>query len=126
AHEDGPLYYPTISTIILGSHTVLDFYEPLQPENDIPIDQPRPSPQRTISLLVEPRSLLMLRGTAYTHLLHGIATTHVDELNATSLPPNAAELSSSRRYPGPTWCMAPCLLNHLFAVCPACCPPASC
>ena len=28
-HEDGPLYYPTVSTISLGSHTLLDFYRPL-------------------------------------------------------------------------------------------------
>ena len=28
-HEDGPLYYPTVSTISLGSHTLLDFYKPL-------------------------------------------------------------------------------------------------
>ncbi|GFS16258.1 alpha-ketoglutarate-dependent dioxygenase alkB homolog 6 [Elysia marginata] len=25
-HEDGPLFYPVVSTISLGSHTVLDFY----------------------------------------------------------------------------------------------------
>ena len=28
-HEDGPLYYPTVSTISLGSHTLLDFYSPI-------------------------------------------------------------------------------------------------
>lgn len=25
-HEDGPAFYPVISTISLGSHTILDFY----------------------------------------------------------------------------------------------------
>ncbi|ERE50002.1 putative alpha-ketoglutarate-dependent dioxygenase alkB [Cricetulus griseus] len=46
-HEDGPLYYPTVSTISLGSHTVLDFYEPRQPEDDAPIEQvgPQITPQ---------------------------------------------------------------------------------
>lgn len=44
---------------------------------------------------MEPRSLLVLRGTAYTHLLHGIAATHVDELDAASLPPNAAACQSA-------------------------------
>ena len=29
-HTDGPLYYPTVSTISLGSHTLLDFYTPIQ------------------------------------------------------------------------------------------------
>ena len=29
-HVDGPLFYPTITTVSLGSHTVLDFYNPMQ------------------------------------------------------------------------------------------------
>ncbi|XP_051018709.1 alpha-ketoglutarate-dependent dioxygenase alkB homolog 6 [Acomys russatus] len=96
-HEDGPLYYPTVSTISLGSHTVLDFYEPRQPEDDdVPTEQPRPPPRPVTSLLVEPRSLLVLRDTAYTRLLHGIAPTRVDELGATSLPPNAAACRSAQ------------------------------
>ena len=28
-HEDGPLFYPVVSTINLGSHTFLDFFHPL-------------------------------------------------------------------------------------------------
>lgn len=28
-HEDGPLYHPTVTTISLGSHTLLDFYKPV-------------------------------------------------------------------------------------------------
>ncbi|KAM4800622.1 putative RNA/DNA demethylase ALKBH6 isoform X3 [Urocitellus parryii] len=94
-HEDGPLYYPTVSTISLGSHTMLDFYEPRQPEDDDPIEQPRPPPQPTTSLLLEPCSLLVLRGTAYTRLLHGIAATRVDVLDTASLPPNAAACRSA-------------------------------
>ncbi|KAM9224767.1 alpha-ketoglutarate-dependent dioxygenase alkB homolog 6 isoform 2-T4 [Dugong dugon] len=95
-HEDGPLYYPTISTISLGSHTMLDLYEPWQPDNDGAPEQPRPPPRPTTSLLLEPRSLLVLRGTAYTRLLHGIAATRVDALDATSLPPNATACPSAR------------------------------
>lgn len=41
-HEDGPLYYPTVSTISLGSHTVLDFYEPRRPEDDDPTEEVGP------------------------------------------------------------------------------------
>lgn len=37
----------------------------------------------------------MLRGTAYTRLLHGITATRVDELDSTSLPPNAAACQSA-------------------------------
>nr|XP_020024284.1 alpha-ketoglutarate-dependent dioxygenase alkB homolog 6 isoform X1 [Castor canadensis] len=94
-HEDGPLYYPTVSTISLGSHTVLDFYEPRQPEDDDPTEQPRPPRQPTTSLLLEPRSLLVLRGTAYTRLLHGIAPAPMDALDSTSLPSNAAACRSA-------------------------------
>ncbi|XP_061452741.1 alpha-ketoglutarate-dependent dioxygenase alkB homolog 6 isoform X3 [Rhineura floridana] len=28
-HEDGPLYFPTVTTINLGSHALLDFYHPV-------------------------------------------------------------------------------------------------
>ncbi|XP_047383581.1 alpha-ketoglutarate-dependent dioxygenase alkB homolog 6 isoform X5 [Sciurus carolinensis] len=56
---------------------------------------PRPPPQPTTSLLLEPRSLLVLRGAAYTRLLHGIAATRVDVLDAASLPPNATACRSA-------------------------------
>ncbi|XP_063108710.1 alpha-ketoglutarate-dependent dioxygenase alkB homolog 6 isoform X9 [Cavia porcellus] len=95
-HEDGPLYYPTVSTISLGSHTMLDLYKPRQPEDDDVTEQPRPPPRPTTSLLLEPCSLLVLRGTAYTRLLHGIAAAPVDTLDATSLPANAAACQSAR------------------------------
>uniref|UniRef100_G1RLP2 Probable RNA/DNA demethylase ALKBH6 n=2 Tax=Nomascus leucogenys TaxID=61853 RepID=G1RLP2_NOMLE len=95
-HEDGPLYYPTVSTISLGSHTVLDFYEPRRPEDDDPTEQPRPPPRPTTSLLLEPRSLLVLRGPAYTRLLHGIAAARVNALDTASPPPNAAVCPSAR------------------------------
>ncbi|XP_064437493.1 alpha-ketoglutarate-dependent dioxygenase alkB homolog 6 isoform X12 [Mirounga angustirostris] len=57
---------------------------------------PRSPPRPATSLLLEPRSLLVLRGTAYTRLLHGIAAARVDALDATSLPPNAAACPSAR------------------------------
>ncbi|XP_014650327.1 PREDICTED: alpha-ketoglutarate-dependent dioxygenase alkB homolog 6 isoform X2 [Ceratotherium simum simum] len=57
---------------------------------------PRPPPRPATSLLLEPRSLLVLRGPAYTRLLHGIAASRVDALDAASLPPNAAACPSAR------------------------------
>lgn len=91
-HEDGPLYYPTVSTISLGSHTMLDLYKPRQPKDDDLTEQLR----LATSLLLEPRSLLVLRGTAYSHLLHGIAAASVDLLDTASLPLNAAACPSAR------------------------------
>ncbi|XP_070254932.1 alpha-ketoglutarate-dependent dioxygenase alkB homolog 6 isoform X8 [Myotis yumanensis] len=57
---------------------------------------PRPPPRPATSLLLEPRSLLVLRGTAYTHLLHGIAAACVDPLDTAFLPLNAAACPSAR------------------------------
>ncbi|KTF71261.1 hypothetical protein cypCar_00046665 [Cyprinus carpio] len=35
-HEDGPLYHPTVTTLSLGSHTLLDFYKPVcQTQDDM-------------------------------------------------------------------------------------------
>ncbi|XP_036201965.1 alpha-ketoglutarate-dependent dioxygenase alkB homolog 6 isoform X4 [Myotis myotis] len=57
---------------------------------------PRPPPRPAASLLLEPRSLLVLRGTAYTRLLHGIAAACVDPLDTASLPLNTAACPSAR------------------------------
>eukprot|EP00062_Callorhinchus_milii_P028140 gi/632992335/ref/XP_007885042.1/ PREDICTED: alpha-ketoglutarate-dependent dioxygenase alkB homolog 6 [Callorhinchus milii] len=65
-HEDGPLYFPTVSTVSLGSHTVLDFYRPRSP------DGTTEESRYELSLLLEARSLLVLREELYERLLHGI------------------------------------------------------
>ncbi|XP_072301400.1 alpha-ketoglutarate-dependent dioxygenase alkB homolog 6 [Eucyclogobius newberryi] len=71
-HEDGPLYHPTVTTISLGSHTLLDFYEPMRGDSRAG-EAPRTEESRhRFSLLVKPRSLLILREDAYEALLHGI------------------------------------------------------
>ncbi|XP_038623180.1 alpha-ketoglutarate-dependent dioxygenase alkB homolog 6 isoform X1 [Tachyglossus aculeatus] len=85
-HEDGPLYYPRVSTISLGSHTLLDLYRPfrsaLGPEAEEEEQKgPQTEQQRHLSsLLLERRSLLVLAGTAYTRLLHGIRPVTADTL----------------------------------------------
>jgi len=79
-HEDGPLYFPTVTTISLGSHAVLDFYRK-QGRNNDEVDQDDDSPlqQRYISsVLVQPRSLFIVRDEAYTHCLHGIKEVKED------------------------------------------------
>ncbi|XP_027711215.1 alpha-ketoglutarate-dependent dioxygenase alkB homolog 6 isoform X2 [Vombatus ursinus] len=94
-HEDGPLYYPTVSTISLGSHTVLDMYLPRGPELEKDPREEQPQPLPKFSLLLEPRSLLVLRGEAYTHLLHGIRPTSIDALTETPVA-NAAACPSAQ------------------------------
>lgn len=91
-HSDGPLFYETISTINLGSHTLLNVYEPpplednasnttlidnegtnesirepLQKNNSMALKQ-----RYIASLLLMPRSLLVLKEDLYNIYHHGI------------------------------------------------------
>ncbi|XP_055608672.1 alpha-ketoglutarate-dependent dioxygenase alkB homolog 6 [Uranotaenia lowii] len=68
-HLDGPLFYPTITTISCGSHTVLQFEDQS--------DERRP----VAKLLVEPRSLLILKDDMYHKYLHSIAETDTDAVD---------------------------------------------
>ena len=72
----GPLFYPTISTISIGSHTVLEFHKPRC--NDI--DQ-EVSTQPTFKLFVEPRSLLILKNDLYHRYMHSISEIEEDCLD---------------------------------------------
>ncbi|KAG8191355.1 hypothetical protein JTE90_006101 [Oedothorax gibbosus] len=71
-HEDGPLFYPTIATITLSSHTVLDYYKK---EGD--------SGSYVGSLLLDRCSLLLVKGDLYTSHLHGIQERSSDTLDHT-------------------------------------------
>eukprot|EP00049_Salpingoeca_infusionum_P021707 m.4244 g.4244 ORF g.4244 m.4244 type:complete len:338 (-) comp4441_c0_seq1:187-1200(-) len=97
-HEDGPIYYPTIATISLGSHTVLNFYEKRVRETSeageasdsqtastdsdpMAADSTTANPQDTgcssgqikpfARLLLEPNSLVVVQKAMY-NCLHGI------------------------------------------------------
>ena len=74
-HEDGPKYYPVVATISLGSHAVFHYYEykaELETD-DLAISHGGRiidmSP--VLSVLLEPRSLIISSGTMYTSHLHG-------------------------------------------------------
>ncbi|KAK9686964.1 hypothetical protein K7432_014960 [Basidiobolus ranarum] len=73
-HEDGAFYHPTVATISLGSHTLLDFY---------PLRDGTSSPE--FSLLLEPRSLVILTENMYLNYRHGIDETTVDDLSEKSV-----------------------------------------
>lgn len=72
-HLDGPLYFPTIATVNLGSHTVLNFYK----------EEGRD--KSTFSLFLEPRSLLILQDEMYFNYLHGIEEKEEDIINESVL-----------------------------------------
>lgn len=97
-HDDGPAYEPVTATISLGSHALLDIYEWIDDASLALAGAAKGTlshatgeasaapagaterrargaraPDPTFSLLQEPRSLLITRGTAYHDWLHGIA-----------------------------------------------------
>ncbi|CAG0893625.1 unnamed protein product [Cyprideis torosa] len=63
-HTDGPLYFPVITTLSLGSSAVLDFYEQFEGVRN-----------KVGSMLLQPRSLVVFTEDLYTKYLHGIDGT---------------------------------------------------
>ncbi|XP_052827417.1 alpha-ketoglutarate-dependent dioxygenase alkB homolog 6 isoform X2 [Octopus bimaculoides] len=76
-HEDGPLFYPTVATISLSSPILLDFYHHMNSttENNAENNESDTSLQERhfLSLLLEPRSLIIVKDSMYTNHLHGIS-----------------------------------------------------
>ena len=62
-HLDGPLFYPVISTISLGSGISLDFYNPI--DNTKSCDSIQFHDRYQFSIYVQPRSLLVLSDQLY-------------------------------------------------------------
>ncbi|KFM74967.1 putative alpha-ketoglutarate-dependent dioxygenase ABH6, partial [Stegodyphus mimosarum] len=77
-HEDGPLFYPTIATINLGSHTILDYYEKI---NVLEHSKTETESNYVGSLLLERCSLLVVQHDLYHKYLHGIQEKEVDIIN---------------------------------------------
>ena len=73
-HFDGPLFYPTITTLSVGSHAVLEFVEPRSNDEDISEKTP------VFKLLVEPRSLLVLQDNLYRCFMHSISEIGQDDV----------------------------------------------
>ena len=65
-HRDGPLYHPTVAILSLQSPIVFDFWASAAAAAD-------PQGQPALSLLLEPRSLLVFCGDAYVNYHHAIA-----------------------------------------------------
>ena len=97
-HLDGPMFHPTISTISLGSQTVINFYKPAEDDTDSMVFDDR----LVTSLLVKPRSLLVLKHDMYHKYLHGIEEVHEDVLsdkicNLTNCDDIGSTISRSKR-----------------------------
>ncbi|KAJ9598243.1 hypothetical protein L9F63_011064 [Diploptera punctata] len=80
-HLDGPLFYPTVTTISCGSNAKLEFFEPrADNDNSSHFEE---SAQQIASLLLERRSLVVLQDDMYTKYLHSIAEVHSDTIQGT-------------------------------------------
>ncbi|TBU31025.1 hypothetical protein BD311DRAFT_753689 [Dichomitus squalens] len=97
-HEDGPAYHPVVTTLSLGSHTVFHYYR-YKPDTDaspVQISAPdelisstgRPiDPNPVLSLLLEPRSLVITTSDLYGSHLHGIEGRVEDKFEEDGRPP---------------------------------------
>ncbi|KAG8814573.1 hypothetical protein FRC17_001070, partial [Serendipita sp. 399] len=114
-HEDGPAYHPVVATISLGSHTIFHYLR-YKPETETEgstsvtekaegmgkdgnhgrvIDQ-----QPVLSLLLEPRSVIITTGTLYKEHLHFIDEITEDWIEVEDIggasevgnPPNSNKL----------------------------------
>lgn len=89
-HLDGPLFYPTITTISCGSHSVLEFLEAndSNPEftetlTEIAREESAVKSSRKVicKLLIERRSLLILKDDMYHKYLHAISEIDEDVIS---------------------------------------------
>ena len=69
AHKDGPVFFPTVATLSLGDPCILRYHRP----------NPKGGTEAAacMSLVLEPRSLVVTTGVMYTEFLHSIAQVGV-------------------------------------------------
>ncbi len=88
-HVDGPIYVPLVAIVSLASTSVMSFYprqepydQPMEHYNDTFKFDGHIAKQRPhMSVVLEPRSLLVFRDEAYSHYPHGISDKAVDSLD---------------------------------------------
>lgn len=84
-HCDGPVYYPKVAILSLNSPCILSFYPRMgtedtmkwDPANDVPGGGTR-QVEPEVSVLLEPRSLLVFSHDAFWHHRHGIMAVEED------------------------------------------------
>lgn len=96
-HEDGPSYHPVVATMSLGSHTVFHYYRYKDTHTDVADPSEGDTPAENtgsrgkaidktpvMSLLLEPRSLVITTQDFYTSHLHGIDDVETDMFSVPS------------------------------------------
>ncbi|KAF8974085.1 Alpha-ketoglutarate-dependent dioxygenase alkB 6 [Entomortierella lignicola] len=93
-HKDGPAYLPTVATVSLSSHCVLEFYKVSEAKEGDTSEQvmlsssivdEKSSQKPEFSLLVQPRSLLVLKEDVYNTYMHGIREATLDDLRESNI-----------------------------------------
>ncbi|KAG1894022.1 uncharacterized protein F5891DRAFT_1064074 [Suillus fuscotomentosus] len=85
-HEDGPSYHPVVATISLGSHTIFHYYQYNKDKDSLSVDPGSTrmgrsvNPAPSLSLFLEPRSVVVTTGELYTTHLHGIDEVDADTI----------------------------------------------
>ncbi|KDE03083.1 hypothetical protein MVLG_06406 [Microbotryum lychnidis-dioicae p1A1 Lamole] len=91
AHTDGPAYAPIVTTLSLGSHTILQFtprkndptpsdekVDSTAPLNSFELASNSKEQSETFSLFLPPRSIILLQDTLYEDWLHSIESKKED------------------------------------------------
>ncbi|GAW06752.1 alkbh6 protein [Lentinula edodes] len=101
-HQDGPAYHPVVATISLGTHTAFHYYKYTTGNQGQNATEPTCEdvariidPTPVMSVLLEPRSVVITSGSLYTSRLHGIGNQIVDHFTAGTddlHPPKFADL----------------------------------
>ncbi|KAJ7607488.1 hypothetical protein FB45DRAFT_395032 [Roridomyces roridus] len=90
-HQDGPAYFPVVSTLSLGSHTMFHYYRYSPDEDEAGPDAKTGTgrsidPSPVLSLLLEPRSLVISERALYTEHLHAIREVKEDLIAPGDIP----------------------------------------
>ncbi|KIY72408.1 hypothetical protein CYLTODRAFT_47260 [Cylindrobasidium torrendii FP15055 ss-10] len=75
-HQDGPAYHPVVATISLASHAVFHYYQYKDASDGTEGRRVNPTP--LLSVVLEPRSLVITSDSLYQDCLHGIESIAVD------------------------------------------------
>ncbi|KIM82017.1 hypothetical protein PILCRDRAFT_820910 [Piloderma croceum F 1598] len=112
-HEDGPSYHPVVATISLGSHAVFHYYNYKSEDALATSESSNQSseagrvvnPVPILSVLLEPRSVIITTSSLYTSHLHGIQELHEDIIVPTSAEDGQIPLVAGLDVPIANWHM---------------------
>ncbi|KAG7443220.1 uncharacterized protein BT62DRAFT_1034594 [Guyanagaster necrorhizus] len=93
-HEDGPAYHPIVATISLGSHAVFHYYR-YTPEKNGMTNGRAIDNTPALSVLLEPRSVIITTEALYKEYLHGIEDIETDTIRAADTTTQESEFTDT-------------------------------